>query len=86
MSPYYDLILNCNGIISIKLIKAIDASDAWTQGKNDFPEYLRGVVFRDNLINKINESGNSILKKVFNNTIAKNCILKTMSVNRLQRY
>ena len=72
MSPYYDLILNFNGIISIKLIKAIDASDAWTQGKNDFAERIRGVVYRDNLTNETNESGNSILKKqVFNNTIAK---------------
>ena len=63
MSPYYDLILNCNGNISIKLIKSIDASDAWTQGKNDFAERIRGVVYRNNLTNETNESGNSILKK-----------------------
>ena len=87
MSPYYDLILNCNGNISIKLIKAIDASDAWTQGKNDFPERLRGVVYRDNLTNRTNESGNSILKKRSSIIQSqKNCIIEEVNDNRLHGY
>ena len=57
MSPYYDLILNCNGIMSIQLIKAIDASDAWTLGINYFPDSLRGEICRKQHTNQTNASG-----------------------------
>ncbi len=46
MSPDYDIILNQNGDILIKLVNATDASDAWKQGSRRFAESMRGVVCR----------------------------------------
>jgi hypothetical protein len=46
MPPIYDLILDQDGELLIQMVEAIDASDAWRQGKNQFPYTIRGVVFK----------------------------------------
>ena len=46
MPPIYDLILDQDGELLIQMVEAIDASDAWRQGKNQFPYTIRGVVSR----------------------------------------
>ena len=45
MPPIYDLILDQDGELLIQMVEAIDASDAWRQGKSQFPYTIRGVVF-----------------------------------------
>ena len=47
MPPIYDLILDQDGELLIQMVEAIDASDAWRQGKNQFPYTIRGVVFKE---------------------------------------
>ena len=47
MPPIYDLILDQDGELLIQMIEAIDASDAWRQGKSQFPSTIRGVVFKE---------------------------------------
>jgi hypothetical protein len=41
------------------MVDAIDASDAWRQGKQQFPHSILGVVFKENpemIENKINNN------------------------------
>ena len=47
MPPIYDLILDQDGELLIQMVEAIDASDAWRQGKSQFPYTIRGVVFKE---------------------------------------
>jgi hypothetical protein len=47
MPPIYDLILDQDGELLIQMVEAIDASDAWRQGMNQFPYTIRGVVFKE---------------------------------------
>lgn len=47
MPPIYDLILDQDGELLIQMVEAIDASDAWRQGKRQFPYTIRGVVFKE---------------------------------------
>jgi hypothetical protein len=47
MSPIYDLILDLNGDLLIQMVEAIDASDAWRLGQQQFPNKIRGVVFNE---------------------------------------
>ena len=47
MPPIYDLILDQDGELLIQMVEAIDASDAWRQGKSQFPYTIRGVVFQE---------------------------------------
>ena len=47
MPQIYDLILDQDGELLIQMVEAIDASDAWRQGKNQFPYTIRGVVFKE---------------------------------------
>ena len=59
MPPIYDLILDQSGKILIRMIDAIDASDAWRQGKQQFPHSILGVVFKENpemIENKVNKN------------------------------
>ena len=59
MPPIYDLILDQSGKILIRMVDAIDASDAWRQGKQRFPHSILGVVFKENpeiIENKVNKN------------------------------
>ena len=47
MPLIYDLILDQDGELLIQMVEAIDASDAWRQGKSQFPYTIRGVVFKE---------------------------------------
>ena len=47
MPPIYDLILDQDGELLIQMVEASDASDAWRQGKSQFPYTIRGVVFKE---------------------------------------
>ena len=47
MSPIYDLILDQTGDLLIQMVEAIDASDAWRLGQQQFPNKIRGVVFNE---------------------------------------
>ena len=47
MPPIYDLILDQDGELLIQMVEAIDASDAWRQGKSQFPYTIRGAVFKE---------------------------------------
>ena len=47
MPTIYDLILDQDGELLIQMVEAIDASDAWRQGKSQFPYTIRGVVFKE---------------------------------------
>ena len=47
MSPIYDLIIDQEGDLLIQMVEAIDASDAWRLGKQQFPNKIRGVVFNE---------------------------------------
>ena len=47
MPTIYDLILDQDGELLIQMVEASDASDAWRQGKSQFPYTIRGVVFKE---------------------------------------
>ena len=47
MPLIYDLILDQDGELLIQMVEAIDASDAWRQGKSQFPYTIRRVVFKE---------------------------------------
>ena len=46
MPPIYDLILDQDGELLIQMVEAIDASDAWRQGKNHFHTQFVGLYSR----------------------------------------
>ncbi len=56
MPLIYDLILDQDGELLIQMVEAIDASDAWRQGKSQFPYTIRGVVFKEKQIKSRKET------------------------------
>ena len=58
MPPIYDLILDQDGELLTQMVETIDASDAWRQGKNQFPYTIRGAVFKERQLKNKKEAFN----------------------------